>query len=245
MRPLLFRERVAIFVDGWNLSVAMRNGFNKKVDYRALLETLRGDRPLLRAYIYLGSWTDETLRLLLHREQAATTNREHGSMEENGGTLSASDEAFLQQRRDNERRFRRMLSRSGFRVVEKPIKVFADGNMKADLDLELAIDMLTLADYCDSMILVSGDSDFVPVIDAVGKRGVHVTVVSTLATEAWNSTPERYIRFPARASDALVDAADDFIDLRDILDRIEYHPDRNGDRVHGPAPEDPHPVTST
>ena len=116
-----------------------------------------------------------------------------------------------------------MLSRNGYQVVRKPLKVFADGRMKADLDINLAIDMLTLAERCDRMILVSGDSDFVPVVDAVGKRGVRVEVVSSQQDLAFNSTPQNVRRFPARASDDLLDAADEFTELREIVELIQLH----------------------
>jgi hypothetical protein len=86
--------------------------------------------------------------------------------------------------------------------------------MKADLDLELAIDMLTLADRVDRIILVSGDGDFVPLVDAVAKRGVRVAVVSTQAEEAFRNA--RY-----RASDELLDAADEFIPIEAIRRFIE------------------------
>ena len=98
-------------------------------------------------------------------------------------------------------------------VVLKPLKVFAGGTIKADLDLELAIDMFSLVDRCDKFILCSGDGDFVPLIRAVAKRGVRIQVLST-------QHPDAYANCNFKAADELVDAADEFIELYDILPKI-------------------------
>ncbi|MBV8603029.1 MAG: NYN domain-containing protein, partial [Candidatus Eremiobacteraeota bacterium] len=128
-----------------------------------------------------------------------------------------------ERKRQQQQGFIRMLNRNGYQVVKKPVKVFADGNTKADLDIELAIDMLTLADRCERQILVSGDSDFVPVVRAVGMRGVRVEVVATQTAWAYNTSAEHPRPFPARASDDLLDAADEFTDLKDLAAAIELH----------------------
>ena len=131
-----------------------------------------------------------------------------------------------ERKRMQQQGFIRMLNRNGYQVVKKPVRVFADGNTKADLDIELAIDMLTLAERCERMVLVSGDSDFVPVIKAVGMRGVRIEVVASQQPYAYTSTAEHPRAFPARASDELLDAADEFTELKDLIPAIELQEPR-------------------
>jgi uncharacterized LabA/DUF88 family protein len=202
--PLMLKpvERVAIFIDGWNFKYATWDAFGLRVDFPRLLAHLTRDAFLLRAYYYTGEWSDgaiNTYLRLVEGEDAANRREE------------------LERQRDSDHKFLRFLDRNGFRVVRKPIRVMrysqdTDLRIKADLDLELAIDMLTLAERCDKQILVSGDGDFVPLVNAVAGRGVRVVVVSTQSDEAY--------RNGYRASDDLLDAADEFIDIGQIQEHI-------------------------
>ncbi len=202
---------MAIFIDGWNFAKATYEGLGIRVDFKRLLTTLAGDRTLLRAYYYIGEWTDDSLALLANLRRARVVDA--GSY--------VPDPQDTERKRLQQQGFIRMLNRNGYQVVKKPVRVFADGTTKADLDIELAIDMLTLADKCDRMVLVSGDSDFVPVIKAVGMRGVRIQVVGSQATLAVTNAPDGTPRpFPARASDELLDAADEFTELREIIPHI-------------------------
>ncbi len=66
----------------------------------------------------------------------------------------------------------------GYRIVTKPLKRFTGGAVKANFDVELAIDILTMADRLDVICLLSGDGDFRRVLDIVGSRGVRVEVMA-------------------------------------------------------------------
>ena len=66
----------------------------------------------------------------------------------------------------------------GFDIVTKPVKVFADGSRKADLDLTLTIDIVRRIDTMDVLVLVSGDGDYVPLVEYVREKGVRVEVYS-------------------------------------------------------------------
>ena len=66
----------------------------------------------------------------------------------------------------------------GYRVVTKPLKRFADGSMKGNFDVELAIDVLTMSDRLDIVTLVSGDGDFRRLVELVQSKGVRVEVVA-------------------------------------------------------------------
>ncbi len=66
----------------------------------------------------------------------------------------------------------------GYRIATKPLKRFSGGSVKANFDVELAIDVLTMADRVDVIVLVSGDGDFRRLVEIVGSRGVRVEVMA-------------------------------------------------------------------
>ena len=65
-----------------------------------------------------------------------------------------------------------------YRIVTKPLKRFADGSMKANFDIELAIDILTMSERLDIVVLMSGDGDFRRLVELIASRGVRVEVVA-------------------------------------------------------------------
>ncbi|MDE3096676.1 MAG: NYN domain-containing protein [Chloroflexota bacterium] len=71
-----------------------------------------------------------------------------------------------------------------YRLVTKPLKRFADGSMKANFDIELAVDILTMSDRLDVVVLMSGDGDFRRVVELVASRGVRVEVAAFSETAA-------------------------------------------------------------
>ena len=77
------------------------------------------------------------------------------------------------------------LDYNGYTVVSKPAKEFDDGEgrrkFKRSMSMELVIDALELSNHIDHIVLFSGDGDFRSLVEAVQRRGVHVTVVSTLS----------------------------------------------------------------
>lgn len=116
------------------------------------------------------------------------------------------------------------LDYNGYRVVTKPTKEFVDSagrrKVKGNMDIELAIDALELAGYIDHMVLFSGDGDFRSLVEAMQRRGVRVSVVSTVATQ------------PPMIADELRRQADEFIDLVQLLSKVGRD---TGDRS-GPRP---------
>ena len=93
------------------------------------------------------------------------------------------------------------LRRNGFRVVTKPLKRFSDGSSKGDLDMELAVDLLTQAPFIDVAVIVSGDGDFTYLVDRAQRLGLRVEIAST----------PRYIAIE------LLEIADRYIDLETHL----------------------------
>jgi len=96
------------------------------------------------------------------------------------------------------------MRRNGFRVVQKELKTFYDGTRKANLDVEIAVDMLSLAGRYDTAVLVSGDEDFVYAVNAVAYKGCRVEIAG----------------FRSNTAPKLIDVADCFIDLGEIGDRV-------------------------
>lgn len=97
------------------------------------------------------------------------------------------------------------MRRNGYRVVTKDLVQFPDGSKKANLDVEIAVDMILLADHFDTAILVSGDGDLACAVDAITYRGVRVEVVS----------------LRSMTSDSLINVADYYIDLDSIKQNIQ------------------------
>jgi uncharacterized LabA/DUF88 family protein len=100
------------------------------------------------------------------------------------------------------------LEYNGFTAVTKSVKEFDDGEgrrkFKRSMSLELTVDAMELVKYVDRIVLFSGDGDFRSLVEAVQRRGVHVTVVSTMASQ------------PPMLADDLRRQADVFIDLMQL-----------------------------
>ncbi|USG59818.1 NYN domain-containing protein [Sneathiella marina] len=100
------------------------------------------------------------------------------------------------------------LDYNGYTMVTKPTKEFTDATgrrkYKGNMDIELAIDMMELAEHIDHAVLFSGDGDFRRLIEAVQKRGVRVTVVSTVKSQ------------PPMIADELRRQADFFLELKNM-----------------------------
>lgn len=107
------------------------------------------------------------------------------------------------------------MKRHGFRVVTKHLRRFPDGTVKANLDVELAIDMLMIAPHIDTAVLVSGDGDFVRLVEAVQFKGVRVEVVGLAEMTAM----------------ALIDVADTFTELSELVPVIQMALPPNGTRA--------------
>src|SRR4249919_937280 len=78
------------------------------------------------------------------------------------------------------------LDYNGYTVVTKATKEFTDASgrrkVKGNMDIELAVNALELAEHVDQIVLFSGDGDFRSLVEALQRRGVHVTVVSTISS---------------------------------------------------------------
>jgi uncharacterized LabA/DUF88 family protein len=86
------------------------------------------------------------------------------------------------------------MRRNGYRVVTKDLIQYPDGSKHANLDVEIAVDMLALAPYCDSVVLLSGDGDLAYVVNAIAYQGVKVEVVglSSMTSETLINVADHY-----------------------------------------------------
>jgi uncharacterized LabA/DUF88 family protein len=104
------------------------------------------------------------------------------------------------------------LDYNGYRVVTKPAKEYVDSmgrrKVKGNMDIEIAVDMMEMADRIDHAVLFSGDGDFRRCIEAVQRRGVRVSVVSTIRSQ------------PPMIADELRRQADTFIELGELMAQI-------------------------
>jgi uncharacterized LabA/DUF88 family protein len=134
-----------------------KNLYNKKVNFREVLESAVAGRKLIRATAY-----------------AVRTESEE------------------------ETPFFEALSQQGFEVKMKDLQVFAGGAKKADWDVGIAMDAIKLGDKLDVVVLVSGDGDYLPMVSYLqNTKGCLVEVVG----------------FRQTTSSALIEAADDFLNL--------------------------------
>ncbi|MGY4501634.1 uncharacterized LabA/DUF88 family protein [Bradyrhizobium sp. GM24.11] len=167
-------NRVALFIDGLNLSATSRAlGFD--INHRRLLGEFESHGQLLRAFYYTRT---------IEQDQEFSSLRPMIDW----------------------------LDYNGFTVITKPTKEYNDPSgrrrVKYSMDIDLAVDVMEIAGYVDQIVLFSGDGNFRSLVEAVQRRGVHVTVVSSLATQ------------PPMIADELRRQSDVFIDLLELQPRI-------------------------
>ena len=113
------------------------------------------------------------------------------------------------------------LDYNGYTMVTKPTKEFTDAmgrrKIKGNMDIELAIDVMEMSEKVDHIMLFSGDGDFRRLVEAVQRKGVRVSVVSTIRSQ------------PPMVADELRRQADHFLELQDLATEI------------GRAPQPPRP----
>lgn len=168
-------QRVGIFVDVSNLYHSVKNLYNGRVNYKQLIRHLVGTRKLVRAIAYVIST----------EEEAGPSRSDKG-----GARLASGEAAFFD-----------ALERAGMELRSKELQVYSGGFKKGDWDVGLTVDAIRMAHLFDVVILVTGDGDFVPLVEYLGfGSGVNVEVAG----------------FSRSASARLKEAADQFINLEDI-----------------------------
>lgn len=174
-------QRVGIFIDIQNLYHSAKNLYNARVNYKELLKTLVAGRKLIRAIAYVVKSDIEG------HEAHAPAQQASGEARAAGLTPEAS--------------FFDALRRVGIELRMKDIQVFASGAKKADWDVGLAVDAIKLAPKLDAVVIVSGDGDFLPLLEYLKiNEGCQVEVAA----------------FSRSANAKIKEVADEFIALEDI-----------------------------
>lgn len=106
---------------------------------------------------------------------------------------------------DKQHGFLNWMCRNGYHVVTKPMVQLPDGSQRANLDVEIAVDMMRFSGCCDTIVLVSGDGDFVYAVKSIIYQGVRVEVVG----------------LKSMTSNSLINAADCYTDLGAIKQAIQ------------------------
>lgn len=165
-------QRVGIFIDIQNLYHSSKNLYNARVNYKELLKSLLSGRKLIRAIAYVVK-TD--------------TEEEAPKVE---GEAMTGEAAFFE-----------ALERSGIELRMKDIQIYAGGMKKADWDVGMAVDAVRMVDFLDVVVLVTGDGDFIPLVEYLKwGKGRQVEVAA----------------FSRSASGKIKEVADEFISLEEI-----------------------------
>jgi uncharacterized LabA/DUF88 family protein len=119
------------------------------------------------------------------------------------------------------------LDYNGYAVVTKTAKEFIDSTgrrkVKGNMDIELAVTAMEMADHVDHIVLFSGDGDFRFLVEAIQRKGVRVSVVSTITTQ------------PPMVADELRRQADEFVDLSQLGAKVGRDPSERLERARQAA----------
>ena len=117
----------------------------------------------------------------------------------------------------NQRKFIDFLRSNGYKVICKDIHKYEGGRIKANLDIEIAVDIMLLSENLDVVVLVSGDGDFVRLVEAIQMRGVRCEVVG----------------FGISTSNELIEAADQFTEIGSLQGIFRNAPSGPGVQIRG------------
>jgi len=193
-------QRVGIFVDVSNLYHSAKNLYQARVNYAELIKHLVGGRQLIRAMAYVvRSEGVEPQQPRGHvrmaeKDQAAAVSLAPASAM-SGSPDDASGSA------SSESSFFEALEKAGLELRMKDLQIYAGGMKKGDWDVGLTVDVIRMMPFLDVIILVTGDGDFIPLINYVKWGGGRVVEVAA---------------FRRSASSKIVEAADEFVNIETV-----------------------------
>jgi len=191
--PSYSNQRVGIFVDVQNLYHSAKNLYHGRVNYTELMKHLVGDRQLIRAMAYVvkseGVEPQHSRIATPVRTPRRAATDEGGNGSVGNGDLS-SEAAFFE-----------ALEKAGLELRMKDLQIYAGGMKKADWDVGMAVDAIRMSEFLDVIILVTGDGDFIPLVDYLKWGNGRLVEVAA---------------FKRSASSKIQDAADRFIAIEDI-----------------------------
>ncbi|OGZ00609.1 MAG: hypothetical protein A2946_03250 [Candidatus Liptonbacteria bacterium RIFCSPLOWO2_01_FULL_53_13] len=176
-------QRVGIFIDVGNLYHSAKNLYHGRVNYQELVKNLVGGRELIRAMAYV-------VRSEGVEGQTPNQSKPGAGLARGNEHVGSSESAFFD-----------ALVKAGLELRMKNLQVYGDGLKKGDWDVGMAVDAIRMASFLDVVILVTGDGDFLPLVDYL-KWGMGRLV--------------EVAAFHKSASGKLQEAADRFINIEDI-----------------------------
>jgi len=193
-------QRVGIFVDVSNLYHSAKNLYQGRVNYAELIKYLVGGRQLIRALAYVvksegvepqHAHAPRAGRMPEKDQIAAISAAPVPTNDINGGNGTGSSESS----------FFEALEKAGLELRMKDLQIFAGGMKKGDWDVGMAVDAIRMMPSLDVVILVTGDGDFIPLVNYLKWGGGKVVEVAS---------------FRRSASSKIVEAADTFINIEAI-----------------------------
>lgn len=197
--PQYSNQRVGIFVDVQNLYHSAKNLYHGRVNYAELMKHLVGDRQLIRALAYVvKSEGVEPQRFSARPGETDGGERPpvkprialRAARDEEGGESLSSEAAFFE-----------ALEKAGLELRMKDLQIYAGGMKKADWDVGMAVDAIRMSAFLDVIILVTGDGDFIPLVDYLKWGAGRLVEVAA---------------FRRSASSKIQEAADRFINIEDL-----------------------------
>ncbi|MEE8131618.1 MAG: NYN domain-containing protein [Candidatus Paceibacterota bacterium] len=131
-------QRIGIFIDIQNLYHSAKNLYGARVNYRELIKELVGGRKLIRVIGY-------------------TVKSE--------AVLAETPARPKQTKQKSETTFFEALEKAGVELRTKDLQIFPGGLKKADWDVGMAVDAIRMSSFLDVIILVTGDGDFIPLVE--------------------------------------------------------------------------------
>lgn len=180
-------QRVGIFVDVQNLYHSARNLYHGRVNYKELIKHLVSDRQLIRAMAYVVK-SEGIISPAAHETDYAGTSAvrsQHGPTHATGGSATSSEAAFFE-----------ALENAGLELRVKDLQVYAGGMKKADWDVGMAVDAIRMSSFLDVVILVTGDGDFIPLVEYLkwgAGRFVEVAAFKRSASGRLQESTDKFI----------------------------------------------------
>lgn len=190
-------QRVGIFVDVSNLYHSAKNLYQGRVNYAELIKHLVGGRQLIRAMAYVvrseGVEPQQPRgnghMRMAEKDQAAAVSAVPASAGDNGNGGS-SEASFFE-----------ALEKAGLELRMKDLQIYAGGLKKGDWDVGMTVDVIRMMPFLDVIILVTGDGDFIPLVNYIKWGGGRVVEIAS---------------FRRSASSKIVEAADEFHNIETL-----------------------------
>ncbi|OGZ54449.1 MAG: hypothetical protein A3B25_00730 [Candidatus Ryanbacteria bacterium RIFCSPLOWO2_01_FULL_48_26] len=196
MRPSesFANQRVGIFVDAQNLYHSAKNLYRGRVNYAELIRHLVAGRQLIRAmaYVVKSEGVEAPKQSALRHAGRAWD----GGVDDFGGPTERPDRGL-----SSEAAFFDALTKAGLELRMKDLQIFGDGLKKADWDVGMAVDAIRMSSFLDVVIIVTGDGDFIPLVDYLKWGAGRLVEVAA---------------FKRSASAKIQEAADRFINIEEI-----------------------------